>query len=257
MTSQEDRDQQNATAPSPASTASPPPSAVRVAAQTANLVVRNPLSTPKPERSWPVSMMMRPANGPPPATDPQPPRFVGELTEGFDAARARVEGIPAPGWFAVWRRRFSREAARTRRVVAFDGFRNDLYDEKLERDRRYGTVYTVVEEKNAYLVRLEMPRRLASSALRATWNVPSAMPDYDYTIALTNNVLIVKASVPGEALRRLSYVSTSFPADFMTRIEFARLVDGFSHRLRDKVLEIIVFTRATAQGANQAVTLQP
>jgi hypothetical protein len=116
-------------------------------------------------------------------------------------------------------------------------------------------VYTVDEQRNAYLVRLEMPRRLASSALRATWNMPREMPDYNYTIALTNNVLIVKASVPGEALRRLSYVSTSFPADFMTRIEFARLVDSFVHRLRDKVLEVIIFKR-NSHDADRTVAVQ-
>ncbi len=126
------------------------------------------------------------------------------------------------------------------RKVAFDGFQTDLHDEKLERDRRYGTVYTVKEYANAYLVRLEMPRKLPASSLKRLWNLPDEMPDYDYNIALNDNVLTINASVRGEALRRLSYVSSAFPADFMTRIEFGKSTAAFRHRLRDKVIEIVV-----------------
>jgi hypothetical protein len=45
-------------------------------------------------------------------------------------------------------------------------------------------------------------------------------------------------------MRRLSYVSASFPSDFLTRIEFDQPVASFKHRLRDKVLEIVVFKAA-------------
>ncbi len=127
------------------------------------------------------------------------------------------------------------------RKVGFDGFTSDQYDPKTERDRRYGTVYTVMEHANAYLVRLEMPKRIPASSLKRLWNLPDEMPDYDYNIALEDGVLVIRASVRGEALRRLSYISSSFPADFMTRIEFDKPVATFKHRLRDKVIEVIVF----------------
>ncbi len=130
---------------------------------------------------------------------------------------------------------------RSVRKVGFDGFTSDQHDDKLERDRRYGTVYTVMEQANAYLVRLEMPRRIPASSLKRLWNLPDEMPDYDYHIALEDGVLAIKASVRGEALRRLSYISASFPADFLTRIEFGQPVASFKHRLRNKVLEVIVF----------------
>ena len=42
------------------------------------------------------------------------------------------------------------------------------------------------------------------------------MPDYDYNIMLGDNVLSINASVRGETIRRLSYISSAFPADFMT-----------------------------------------
>ena len=73
------------------------------------------------------------------------------------------------------------------------------------------------------------------------------MPDYDYKITLGDNVLSIRASVRGETLRRLSYVSGSFPADFTTQIEFDKPVGAFKHRMRDKVLEVIVLKAEAAQ----------
>jgi hypothetical protein len=136
---------------------------------------------------------------------------------------------------------------RTERRVAFDGFEGTMHEDKTERDRRYGTVYTVAEYANAYLVRLEMPRKLPRSSLKELWNLPDEMPDYDYNIVLGDNVLAVNASVRGETIRRLSYVSSAFPADFATRIEFGKPVGAFKHRMRDKVLEVVVLKAEAAQ----------
>ena len=133
------------------------------------------------------------------------------------------------------------------RKVAFDGFMSDLYDEKTERDRRYGTVYTVSEHANAYLVRLEMPRKLPASSLKRLWNLPDEMPDYDYNIALLDGVLTISASVRGEALRRLCHVSSSCPADFTSRIEFPKPVTTFKHRLKNRLLDIIVMKGETGE----------
>jgi ferredoxin len=135
----------------------------------------------------------------------------------------------------------------TERKVAFDGFEGTMHEDKTERDRRYGTVYTVAEYSNAYLVRLEMPRMLPPSSLKRLWNLPDEMPDYDYNIVLGDNVITISASVRGETIRRLSYVSSSFPADFTTRIEFGKPVGAFKHRMRDKVLEVVVFKADAAQ----------
>jgi hypothetical protein len=136
---------------------------------------------------------------------------------------------------------------RTERKVAFDGFEGTMHEDKTERDRRYGTVYTVAEYANAYLVRLEMPRTLPPSSLKRLWNLPDEMPDYDYNIMLGDNVITISASVRGETIRRLSYVSSSFPADFTSRIEFGKPVSAFKHRMRDKVLEVIVLKADAAQ----------
>ncbi len=136
---------------------------------------------------------------------------------------------------------------KTERKAAFDGFEGTMHEDKTERDRRYGTVYTVTEYANAYLVRLEMPRKLPPSSLKGLWNLPDEMPDYDYNIVLGDNVLAINASVRGETIRRLSYVSSAFPADFATRIEFGKPVGAFKHRMRDKLLEVVVLKAEAAQ----------
>jgi len=136
---------------------------------------------------------------------------------------------------------------RTERKVGFDGFEGTMHEDKTERDRRYGTVYTVAEYANAYLVRLEMPRKLPLSSLKRLWDLPDEMPDYDYNVMLGDNVLSISASVRGETIRRLSYVSSAFPADFTTRIEFRKPVSAFKHRMRDKVLEVVVLKAEAAQ----------
>jgi hypothetical protein len=140
-------------------------------------------------------------------------------------------------------------------MVAFDGFSNDMFENKRERDRRYGTVYAVSEEINAFMVRLELPRRMPKSSLKQTWELPDEMPDYACTLSLTDNVLCIRAGLPDEARRRLSYVSSSFPSDFQTRIEFPTPVEGFKHRLVDKVLQIIVYKKPEIKARQESAAV--
>ncbi|HYA35130.1 MAG TPA: 4Fe-4S dicluster domain-containing protein [Candidatus Binataceae bacterium] len=141
---------------------------------------------------------------------------------------------------------------RSERKVAFDGFMVDLHDDKLERERRYGNVYTVSEHAGAYLIRLEMPRKLPPSSLKRLWDLPDEMPDYDYNITLADDVLSIRASVRGDALRRLCSVSPAFPADFDTRIDFDKTVWTFKHRLRNKIIEVIVLKGEAPLVASEA-----
>lgn len=103
------------------------------------------------------------------------------------------------------------------------------------------------EFANAYIVRLEMPRKMPASSLKRIWNLPDEMPDYDYNLVLGDSVLAISASVRGEAIRKLSYVSSAFPADFQTRIEFGTAVATFKHRMQNKVLDVIVMKGETDQ----------
>ena len=50
--------------------------------------------------------------------------------------------------------------------IPFDGYYSQEFDEKTERARRYGEMYTVEERGNAYLLRLEFPRRVPLSAAK-------------------------------------------------------------------------------------------
>src|SRR6266851_1146067 len=169
------------------------------------------------------------------------------LREGIFHAKPADELVYRGCWYGLVLAPIGRMLARaggrgrpTERKVAYDGFEGTMHEDKTERDRRYGTVYTVGEYANAYLVRLEMPRKLPPSSLKRLWNLPDEMPDYDYNILLGDAVLSINASARGETLRRLSYVSSSFPADFATRIEFGKTVTAFKHRMRNKTLEVIV-----------------
>jgi hypothetical protein len=212
-----------------------------------------------PKPSLPVTMIGRPdAN----LIGESPHRFFpGEIEGNFDEALTNLLRPPRRRLlsrliYTVMRRLSSDYRKQlpemTARTVAFDGFRTSLYEEKLERDRRYGTVYTVSEERDGFVIRLEMPRCLPNSALKNTWNLPDEMPDYDYMLMLDDNVLSIRAGVRGEAYRRLSYVSPSFPSDFLTRIEFPTEVAGFKHRLRNKLLEIIVYKQSPNDLRNAA-----
>jgi hypothetical protein len=217
-----------------------------------------PSPPPEPQPSLPVSMIVRPDSAAP-AGDSS--LFPGELEESFDHALARVKPMHARNALVrrvlgAMRKLFPSGAGRARepvniqRMVAFDGFRDDLFEDKRERDRRYGTVYTVVEAINAFVVRLELPRRMPRSSLKQTWELSDEMPDYACSLSLTDNVLCVRAGLPDEARRRLSYVSSSFPSDFQTRIEFHAPVAGYKHRLRNKVLEVIVYKKSAVSSAS-------
>lgn len=227
--------------PRPAAAAPKPPIAPKPATPPPPPFVATP--------SLPVSMLNAPSDGTKLPHESADKQFDGEISGDFEAAIARVQMAQRSGALALVMRLLTRllhgrtagKLIQADRRVAFDGFRTGLYEEKTERDRRYGTVYSVSEEVNAYLVRLEMPRLVPDSALRKLWNLSQEMPDYDYSIALNDAVLSIQASVPGDAYRRLSYVSSSFPSEFLTRIAFAKPVGSFKHRLRNKVLEIIVF----------------
>jgi hypothetical protein len=247
--------------PGPTAAAARPTAPALAPELAAKAVAAKPAVAPKPatpppfvaQPSLPVSMITPPEESARILPRVDDKLFAGELDEDFEIVRSRVSMAPRrTGIFESIARRFRRwwpatarvgdeESAHAERRIAFDGFTNDLYEDKTERDRRYGTVYTVAEEINAYLVRLEMPRRLPNSALKQTWKLSDEMPDYEYSLSLAAGVLSIRAGVRGEAYRRLSYVSSSFPSEFLTRIEFAKPVGRFKHRMRNKVLEIIVF----------------
>jgi ferredoxin len=126
--------------------------------------------------------------------------------------------------------------------VGFDGFYagREHFDDKLERDRRYGSIYRVEDRDDAYILRLEFPRRLPPTSLADELRLPPEMPDYDYELSLQDGSLVVHGRVTDPQVRKLTAVAPAFPPEFTTRVPLRDPVAGFRHRYRDKTLEVIL-----------------
>jgi hypothetical protein len=200
----------------------------------------------KPAASMPLSM----TNSPPSESTSNSEVRTDDSDDDFARAIAELKPLPrrnrsfAARLLHGLRGKPGAPAPEVDRHVAFDGYQGEQHDDKLERDRRYGTVYSVTEYENAYLVRLELPRKTPSSSLKQVWHLGEAKPEYDFVIELSHNALSIRGRLHGEALRRLAYVSPSFPSGFLTRIEFAEPVARVIHRLRESVIEVIAFKTA-------------
>jgi hypothetical protein len=130
-----------------------------------------------------------------------------------------------------------------RGTVAVDGFSGGNFEDKQERERRYGEVYSIEDKGNGYLLRLEFPRHLPHSALKDELGLSDEMPPYDYDLSLQNNVLVVRGHVADPNVRKVAAVSPAFPPDFTTPIALSQPVSGFRHRIRDRVLEVVLLKR--------------
>jgi len=126
--------------------------------------------------------------------------------------------------------------------VGFDGFYGGEahFDDKVERARRYGEVYKLEERDNAYLLRLEFPRVVPPTSLGVELDLPRAMPDYEYDLAVHGKNFVVHGRIADPKVRKITGVAPAFPPDFTTRIPLDAPVSGFRHRLRGKTLEVIL-----------------
>jgi ferredoxin len=125
-------------------------------------------------------------------------------------------------------------------TIAFDGFYDGQFDEKRDRQRRYGEVYKLEDVGGGYLLRLEFPQRVPATSMKEELGLPDEMPDYDYDLALTNGSFVVRGKVGDPQVRKVASGAPSFPPDFTTRIALGRPMRGFKHRYRDKMLEVVL-----------------
>jgi hypothetical protein len=127
-------------------------------------------------------------------------------------------------------------------TVGFDGYygKREHFDEKLERERRYGSIYKLEERDDAYILRLEFPRALPPTSLADELKLPPEMPDYDYDLRLNDGSFVVHGKVVDPQVRKLTAVAPAFPPEFTTRVPLRDAVSGFTHRYRDKTLEVIL-----------------
>lgn len=124
--------------------------------------------------------------------------------------------------------------------VPVDGFYSKGFAEKLERERRYGNVYTVEDRGGAYLVRMEFPRRMPEIVVANNPDLPKELPDYDYELALRDSQLIIKGKCLDGNVRKISSSVGAFPPEFTTVIPFQQRLAGFAHHCEKKLLEVLL-----------------
>jgi hypothetical protein len=124
--------------------------------------------------------------------------------------------------------------------IPVDGFYSAGFVEKLERERRYGNVYTVEDRGKAILVKMQFPRLLPEIGLAERAHLPDEMPDYDYDLSLRDRQLMVKGRCVDERVRKLSSSIGAFPPEFTTVIPLQEKVVGFGHHFANKCLEILL-----------------
>ena len=127
--------------------------------------------------------------------------------------------------------------------IPVDGFYEKGFVEKIERERRYGNVFTMEDWGSAYFLRMEFPRRIPDIGLPGRSELGDEMPDYDYDLLLKNGHFIIKGRCIDERVRKISSSVGSFPPEFSTVIPLQEKVDGFSHRFGNKLLEIFLLKR--------------
>lgn len=165
----------------------------------------------------------------------------GEMTFG-----AAIYGIPLS---YVLQPVMARQAGLLRSTpIPVDGFYEKGFVEKLERERRYGNVYTIEDWGTAYFLRMEFPRRVPDIGLPVRSEIPDEMPDYDYDLVLRDGHFIVKGKCTDERIRKISSSVGAFPPEFTTVIPLQEKVEGFSHRFENKLLEVLVLKEKRSKG---------
>ena len=124
--------------------------------------------------------------------------------------------------------------------IPVDGFYSKGFVDKLERERRYGNVYTMEDRGGAFLLRMEFPRWMPDIGIASRSQLPDEMPDYDYDLALKDGQLIVKGKCTDENVRKISSSFGAFPPEFTTSIPLQQRVAGFAHRFDNKLLQVLL-----------------
>jgi Fe-S-cluster-containing hydrogenase component 2 len=124
--------------------------------------------------------------------------------------------------------------------VPVEGFYSKGFGAKLERERRYGNVYTMEDRGGALFLRMEFPRWIPEIGIASRAQVPDEMPDYDYDLALKDGRFIIKGKCTEEKVRKLSSSVGAFPPEFTTVIPLQERIIGFAHHFENKLLEVFL-----------------
>jgi ferredoxin len=155
---------------------------------------------------------------------------------------------------AVFKALLARQAGVIRNTpIPVDGFYARGFVEKMERERRYGNVYTLEDWGKAYFLRLEFPRKVPDIGLPVRSELSDELPDYDYDLALKNGHFVVKGKCVDERVRKISSSMGAFPPEFATVIPLQEKVRGFSHRFGDKLLEVLLIKEERSQNREREI----
>jgi 4Fe-4S binding domain len=124
--------------------------------------------------------------------------------------------------------------------IPVDGFYSRGFVDKLERERRYGNVYTVEDCGAALLLRLEFPRWIPEIGIADRSEIADEMSDYDYDLALKDGQFLVRGRCTDERVRKISSSMAAFPPEFITLIPLQDRIVGFVHKFENKVLEVFL-----------------
>jgi ferredoxin len=154
--------------------------------------------------------------------------------------RGSIYGVVLVPFVAWLLRRL--EAGRDSGSVSVEGYyRTDgAFDEKKERERRYGEVFTVEEHPGGYVFHLELPRRIPPSGVKEQLGLGDEMPDYALELKLAGTWFEVHGKVVDPRLRTVAASAPAFPPDFTTRIPLREHCTGFAYRHRDKNLDVAI-----------------
>lgn len=131
---------------------------------------------------------------------------------------------------------------------AFEGYYETAgaFDDKRERERRYGEIFTLEERPAGYLFRMELPRSIPPSGVKAELGIGDEMPDYALNLTLEPNALLVHGKVVDPRLRTVAATAPAFPPDFTTRVALGERCVGFVQRYENKVLRVILVKQSAA-----------
>ncbi len=147
--------------------------------------------------------------------------YSGELPPAEDLSKLDE----VPGWELDWSR--------------WRGVEEDA----VERDRRYGRDYAVSEREGHIHIAFHFPTRVPAVRDRFKYGLPEDMPLYKSHVQFEGNDLLVAGWLTDPKVRALTHTSSSFPAQFMTTLEFKRDIVGYASRYdAHGELEVVLFT---------------
>ncbi|HEX6884979.1 MAG TPA: 4Fe-4S binding protein [Planctomycetota bacterium] len=153
-------------------------------------------------------------------------KFSGELPPPEEAGK--LEEVP--GWELQW--------------ADWRGVEEDV----VERDRRYGRDFSITEHAGYTEIVYRFPTRVPAVQNRFKFGLPETMPLYRSHVQLSGKTLLVAGWLTDPKVRALTHTSSSFPAQFVNRLELERDYLGMAQRYdAHATLTIVLFTDPVVQ----------